>query len=97
MGDELATKALTNCRDAMACEGKILVLEPLVLEGNQPGQGKSLDLTMLTMQHGGRVRTASEHKALFAAAGLELTRIIPTSTPLNLIEGVRELEPYAEQ
>jgi hypothetical protein len=31
---------------------------------------------MLVMQGGGRVRTQDEHKALFEAAGLQVTRII---------------------
>jgi len=87
--DELATKALTNCRDAMQPDGKILVIEPVVPEGNEPGVSKDLDLTMLVMQHGGRVRTEAEHRALFEAAGLEFTRVISTPTPLCLLEGGR--------
>jgi hypothetical protein len=88
--DEVATDALTRCRDAMVEDGKVLVIEPVVPQGNEPSVGKFLDLTMLVMQHG-RVRTESEHRALFAAAGLELTRTIPTSSPLRLIEGARRL------
>jgi hypothetical protein len=41
------------------------------------------------VQGGGRVRTEDEHRALFEAAGLQLTRIIPTSSPLRLVEGAR--------
>ncbi|MGH8932739.1 MAG: hypothetical protein ACRDZO_19490 [Egibacteraceae bacterium] len=36
---------------------------------------------------GGRERTASEYRELFRAAGFELTRVIPTRSPLTLIEG----------
>jgi hypothetical protein len=89
--DELATKALMNCRDGMVKDGKILVIEPLVPDGNEPSVSKFLDLTMLTLQHGGRVRTVGEHRALLRAAGLELTRVIPTSTPLHLVEGARRV------
>jgi hypothetical protein len=88
--DELATDALTRCRDAMVEDGKVLVIEPVVPHGNEPSVGKFLDVTMLVMQHG-RVRTESEHRALFEAAGLELTRTIPTGSPLRLIEGTRRL------
>jgi len=73
----------------MVEDGKILVIEPIVPEGNEASVSKLLDLIMLAHQHGGRVRTEGEHRALFKAAGLEVTRIIPTSSPLRLIEGVR--------
>jgi len=89
--DELATRALTNCRDAMVEHGKVLVIEPIMPEGNEPSVSKFLDMTMLVMQGGGRIRTQDEHRALFEAAGLELTRVIPTSSPLRLIEGARRL------
>jgi hypothetical protein len=89
--DELATRALTNCRDAMVEHGKVLVIEPIMPEGNEPSVSKFLDMTMLVMQGGGRIRTQDEHRALFEAAGLELTRVIPTSSPLRVIEGARRL------
>jgi hypothetical protein len=52
-------------------------------------RSKILDLIMLALQHGGRVRTEVEHRALLEAAGLELTHVIPTPSPLSLLEGVR--------
>jgi hypothetical protein len=36
----------------------------------------------------GRERTAAEFQTLYDAAGLRLTRIIPTTSILSLIEGV---------
>jgi hypothetical protein len=38
---------------------------------------------------GGQERTLEEYTALFAAAGLRLTRAVPTSTVAYVIEGVR--------
>ncbi len=35
----------------------------------------------------GRERTEAEYRELFEAAGLELTRIIPTASEIHLIEG----------
>ena len=87
-GGERATRALRNCRDAMGANGKVLVVEPIVPNGNEPSVSKFLDLTMLALP-GGRVRTEGEHRALFEAAGLDVTRIVLTSSPLRLIEGVR--------
>ncbi len=34
-------------------------------------------------------RTADEYAALLAAAGLKLSRIIPTRSPFSIVEGVR--------
>ena len=71
--------------------GKVLVIEPIVEEGNEPSVSKFLDMTMLVMQGGGRARTQDEQRALFEAAGLQLTRIIPTASPLRLVEGMRRI------
>jgi hypothetical protein len=87
--DQIAGRVLRNCRDAMTESGKVLVIEPIVPEGNEPSVSKVLDVMMLVMQGGGRVRTQEEHRALFEAAGLELTRIIATRSPLHLLEGTR--------
>lgn len=38
----------------------------------------------------GRERTEVEYRALFDAAGLKLTRIVPTLFPVSLIEGMRK-------
>ena len=45
-----------------------------------------LDLNMLVM-NGGRERTQAEFQQLFAAAGLRMTRVLPTLSPLSIVEG----------
>jgi len=40
------------------------------------------------MACGGRERTEAEFRALFAAAGFKLTRIVPTQSELSIIEGL---------
>jgi len=72
----------------MLDDGKVLVVEPVMPPGNAPSVSKTLDMTMLVLQHSGRVRTEREHSALFAAAGLHVSRIIPTASPLCVIEGI---------
>jgi hypothetical protein len=47
--------------------------------------GRLIDLEML-LQPGGKERTADEFAALFARAGLTLTRIVPTQSPLPVVE-----------
>jgi hypothetical protein len=86
--DERATKILQNIRQAMTENGKVLIVEVVVPEGNEPHQGKVLDLEML-VSPGGLERTADEYRELLEASGLRLTRIIQTKSPFSIIEGVK--------
>ena len=84
--DERATAILRNIRTAMGEKrGRVILLESVIQPGNAPDFGKIIDLEMLAMP-GGRERTAEEFRALLAGAGFELTRVIPTESPLSVIE-----------
>jgi hypothetical protein len=72
--DERSVTILKNCRQAMAAGGKLLLIESVILSGNERSFAKFGDLNMLVMT-GGRERTESQYRELFAAAGFELTRI----------------------
>ena len=63
----------------------MILLEAVLQPGNQPDMGKLIDLEMLLLP-GGKERTADEFGALFERAGFELTRIVPTQSPLSVIE-----------
>jgi hypothetical protein len=86
--DERAGMILRNIRSAMAEVGKVLIVETVVPEGNEPHYSKLLDLEMLTSP-GGQERTAEEYRELLTAAGLSLSRILPTRSPFTIIEAVR--------
>jgi hypothetical protein len=73
----------------MRRHSKIILLEFVVPTGKKSSFSKILDLNMLVM-NGGRERTAEEFRKLFDAAGLKMTRIIPTLSPLSVIEAVRD-------
>jgi hypothetical protein len=85
--DERASTILTNIRKALSGkpQGKVILLEAVIQPGDTPDLGKLMDLEMLMMP-GGRERTAEEFRALFARAGFEMTRIVPTKSPLSVIE-----------
>ena len=85
--DDRASVILKNIRMALAGQstGRLLLLEAVIQPGNVPDFAKLLDLEMLMMP-GGRERTAEEFRALFARSGFEMTRIVPTASPLNVIE-----------
>jgi hypothetical protein len=86
--DEPSVVILQNCRRALGSRGKLLVIERLIPPGNQPFFGKLADLNLLVMYRG-RHRTEQEYRALFARAGFELSRVIPTHSPteFSIIEG----------
>jgi O-methyltransferase domain/Dimerisation domain len=86
--DERARAILANCRAAMAGNGRLLLLEQVILPGNGSAFGNVADLQMLVMTPGGRERTEAQYRTLLAAAGLELARIIPTECPLSIIEAM---------
>ena len=85
--DADAVRILRNCREAMNGDGRVLVVEMLIPQGGASGFSKWLDLMMLLV--GGRERTREEYSALFASAGLKLNRVIPTTSEICILEGVR--------
>ena len=83
--DDRAVTILRNIAGAMTPGGRIILLESVLTPANQPDFGKLIDLEMLLMP-GGRERTADEFRALFDRAGFRVTRIVPTKSPLSVIE-----------
>jgi hypothetical protein len=88
-GDGHCLALLRNCREAMNPGGRLLVIDMVIPRGNDPHPGKFLDLEMLAMTRGGRERTAAEFESLFRTAGFEVARVVPTASPVSIVEGVR--------
>ncbi len=80
---------LRNCREAMAPGGRVLIVEMVLPTGAEPHPGKLLDVIMLSLP-GGRERTADEYRELLAGAGLEVTRVVPTPSPVSVVEAVAD-------
>jgi len=85
--DDLAEVILKNCRNAMAKNGRVLVIETIVPENGSSSFSKILDLNMMVMTTG-RERTKSEFVSLFDSAGLKVTRVVPTMAPQSIIEAI---------
>jgi hypothetical protein len=84
--DERAAQILRSIYTAMGSKhGKVILLEGVLAPGNEPGLGKIMDLEMLLLP-GGRERSAEEFRALFDRAGFDLVRIVPTTSPVCVIE-----------
>jgi hypothetical protein len=86
--DERSVLIMKNIHRAMKENGKLLLAEMVVPDGNAPHPSKALDLEML-VSPGGVERTEDEYRELFAAAGFRLNRIVPTKSPFSIIEGVK--------
>ena len=65
--------------------GRVILIESVLSPGTAPDFGKLIDLEMLLMP-GGRERTEEEFGALFRRAGFKLTRVVPTQSPLSVVE-----------
>ena len=83
--DEKAARILSNIRKVLPKDGRVILIEAVIPPGNEPDMGKVIDLEMLVMP-GGRERTEQEFRVLFDRAGFDLTRIVPTKSPLSVVE-----------
>ena len=79
-------RVLQHCRSAMHSRSRLILVEMVIPPGSDFHPSKVLDLVMLTFTPGGQERTESEYAALLAKAGLKLTRVVPTASPVSVIE-----------
>jgi len=86
--DSAAGAILRKCRDAMPKHARLLVAERVITPGNLPSESKLFDINML-VNVGGRERTEAEYASLFHMAGMELTKVTPTTSHLSLVEAGR--------
>jgi hypothetical protein len=84
--DERALAILRSVRRAIAADGRLLLFESVVPEGDEPGFAKVLDAFIMAI--GGVERTEAEYAALLAAAGFRLERVVPTLCPQWILEAV---------
>jgi SAM-dependent methyltransferase len=90
--DDRAVAILRNCQRAMAPHGRILIVEgvypPRIDQSAENRRAAANDANML-VSTGGRQRSEIEFRSLYEAAGLKLMKIVLTTAPVSIIEGVR--------
>jgi SAM-dependent methyltransferase len=86
--DDNNEKILRNIRESMPDDGKVLIIDAVVPEGNDPHFSKIIDLEML-MSPGGVERTEAEFDELLNKSGFKLNRIIPTKGLMSIVEAVK--------
>ncbi len=79
---------LKNIREAMKPDGKLLIVEMVLPEGDEPHMGKMLDMMMMLVP-GGEERTAAEYAELLEPNGFRVTRVVPTDSAVSVVEAVR--------
>jgi hypothetical protein len=83
--DARAIALLKNCRQAMAPEARLLLIEQIIAADHGPSAAL-LDITVF-VNTGAGGRMEDEYRVLLNAAGFALTAIVPTSSGLSIIEG----------
>ncbi len=86
--DEDVLRILRSCRAVMKTDARLLLVE-MILEPD-PARGRPAeyltDMQMMAMFGSARERTEAEFRALLAAAGFDLLRVIGTASPVSILE-----------
>jgi hypothetical protein len=85
--DEQCTQILSNCREGVGPNGRLIVVDAVVPGDAEFSPAKIMDLTMMLFV-GGKERTEEEFRELLEASGWKLSRVIPTASQLSVIEGL---------
>jgi O-methyltransferase domain/Dimerisation domain len=86
--DEESLSILSNLAKSVQAGAKLLLIESVIEAENVPSMSKVMDLNMLAMTSG-RERTAAEYSDLFEKTGFQLTNIIPTPSPTQIVEAIK--------
>jgi hypothetical protein len=86
--DEKAVAILKVVRGALPAKGRLLLFETMIRADNRLSYPLLSDLNMV-IRTGGCERSEAEYRALYKAAGFNLTRVIETPSPtgMTILEG----------
>jgi len=87
VSDAEAITLLSNVRRAMIPNGRVLVIDPVIPEGDVPHPGKFMDITMMALSRG-RDRTEEEFVEVFAKADLRLIETIGLARSSSVVVAV---------
>ena len=87
--DDKALQILRNVRAAAGSGATVLLVEMVVRENGRDGPENWVDLEML-LNLGSRERTADEYRDLLRQAGFRMTRVVPTASPLSVVEAIAD-------
>jgi SAM-dependent methyltransferase len=84
--DDASLQILRNIRRAIPPAGRLLIVEMVVPENNDFSPAKTFDMIMMLFPPNGLERTEKEYRELLRNGGFELSRVVPTSSPVSVIE-----------
>lgn len=87
--DDESVHILSNIAKGASEGAKVLLIESVVEETDVPSLSGIMDLNMLAMTNG-RERTAAEYAEILERSGWHFNRVIPTPSPMQIIEAVKE-------
>ncbi len=82
--DAVSSELLRRCRDLVGPNGRVLVIEGVLLPGGRPNLTSLLDLEMLVLCGPGHERTKPEMRRLLHTAGLRLESSVPLAESARL-------------
>lgn len=83
--DDLCVRILVNIRKAIPADGRLLIIEAVVPEGNDPSMSKLFDMFMMIFPDG-MERTEAEYRNLLSAGGFTLRSLTPTLSAVSVID-----------
>ncbi|OBB08117.1 hydroxyneurosporene methyltransferase [Mycobacteriaceae bacterium 1482268.1] len=83
--DDRALQILKTVRAAAGQSSKLVLVECVIPAHDRDSSAKWMDLGML-VDNTGRERTASEYRDLLQQSGFQMTRVVPTASPFNVVE-----------
>jgi C-methyltransferase len=83
--DSDAVRILSNIRRSAPDHATALIIETVLDDQHVRDPARTLDIVMLALT-GGRERSPAEYSSLFARAGWELARVIPTGGGVQVVE-----------
>lgn len=84
--DEKAIQILSHCAAAAGADGFVLLIEQIVPEKITEADQRVIRGDLIMMTVGGKERTDAQYRELCAAAGLRVTRVVPTPSGFSVIE-----------
>jgi hypothetical protein len=83
--DDICIRILKSIASTMNADSRLWIVEYLIEPGPGFSVAKLLDIEVLVMS-GGRERTVDEYKTLIGAAGLVMSRLLPTKSSPAMME-----------
>jgi predicted O-methyltransferase YrrM len=87
VNDTDAGRILRNIRDVITAEGRVILVDPVLPEGDTPHAGKFMDITMMALTRG-RDRTQREITRILADAGFRHVETIGSAAPSSVVVAV---------